>query len=90
MGPLVELANTPLGGSLVMALVTVWPLARCFRRAGRSGFWAILVFVPLLGLPIVLGALSLLRWPAVRVGGLAHPQLPTSGAPADAAQKSGG
>ncbi|ALJ34173.1 hypothetical protein D9623_00855 [Azospirillum brasilense] len=42
----------------------VWPLMRIFRRAGFSPWWALVIFVPVIGLVGVLGLLTVRRWPA--------------------------
>ena len=33
---------------LLIVLATVWPIARLLQRTGRSGWWAVLYFVPLI------------------------------------------
>ncbi|WP_448203618.1 hypothetical protein [Azospirillum sp. sgz302134] len=42
----------------------VWPLMRIFRRAGFAPWWALLIFLPVVGLVAVLGILTVRRWPA--------------------------
>lgn len=54
-------------------ILTLWPLVRVYRRAGLSPWLALLVFVPVLGLTLVLGLLTLRRWPA---RALAAPAVP--------------
>ena len=44
--------------------VAVWPLMRIFRRAGFAPWWALLIFLPVVGLVLVLGILTVRRWPA--------------------------
>jgi uncharacterized membrane protein YhaH (DUF805 family) len=49
---------------LVFAVLTIFPFFRIFQRAGRSGWWAILIFIPILNI-IVLWVFALARWPAL-------------------------
>lgn len=48
-----------------LALLIVWPLARIFRRAGLSPFYALALVVPMVGLTVAAGILALQKWPAV-------------------------
>ncbi|HYD67892.1 hypothetical protein [Azospirillum sp.] len=43
--------------------LAAWPLARVCRRAGLAPWWALLVFVPVVGLVLVMGVLTFRRWP---------------------------
>ncbi|HSK40555.1 MAG TPA: hypothetical protein VK943_12385 [Arenibaculum sp.] len=49
--------------SLIIGALTVWPLARILQRAGLHQGWALLAFVPLVGLLAVAGVLALSHWP---------------------------
>ena len=48
----------------VFNVLALWPLMRIFRRAGFAPWWALLIFVPVVGYVGVLGLLTLRRWPA--------------------------
>lgn len=60
-----EFLKTPLGSGLLFAALTVWPLARIVARAGHPPPVALLVFVPLVGLVLVLAFLTFRPWPAL-------------------------
>ena len=45
--------------------LAVWPLMRICRRAGFAPWWALLIFVPLIGLLLVAGMLTFRRWPSL-------------------------
>ncbi|PWC55114.1 hypothetical protein [Azospirillum sp. TSO22-1] len=49
----------------VFNVLAVWPLARICRRAGFAPWWAFLVFVPVVGLLLVWGMLTVRRWPVL-------------------------
>lgn len=49
----------------VFNVLAVWPLARICRRAGFAPWWALLIFVPLIGLLLVTGMLTFRRWPSL-------------------------
>jgi hypothetical protein len=49
---------------LVFAVLTIFPFFRIFQRTGRSGWWAILMFIPILNI-IVLWVFAFARWPAL-------------------------
>lgn len=53
---------------LVFNALAVWPLARICRRAGFAPWWALLVFVPVVGLLLVMGMLTFRRWPNAPAG----------------------
>ena len=55
-----------IGGLIVLALVIV-PLWRICTRAGFSGWWSLLVMVPLLNL-IMLWVFAYAKWPRDPVG----------------------
>ena len=50
-------------GMLLFDLLALWPLIRIFRRTGLSPWLALLVFVPVIGLLLVILVLGLGRWP---------------------------
>ena len=50
-------------GALVFDLLAVWPLSRLFVRVGLAPGWALLVFVPMVGMLLVIAVLGLKRWP---------------------------
>ncbi|MBX9775963.1 MAG: hypothetical protein K2Y71_16410 [Xanthobacteraceae bacterium] len=49
---------------LLFVLIVGVPIARILRRAGRSRWWVILAFVPLLNL-LGLWLFAFLRWPTL-------------------------
>lgn len=49
---------------IVFIAVVAVPTVRIVRRSGRSGWWAILAFVPYVNL-IALWVFAFVRWPAV-------------------------
>lgn len=53
-----------LSAALVTSLLIVVPLWRIFRHAGFHPAWALLVFVPYVGLFAALFMLAFTRWPA--------------------------
>jgi uncharacterized membrane protein YhaH (DUF805 family) len=55
-----------IGGLIVLVLVIV-PLWRICTRAGFSGWWSLLVMVPLLNL-IMLWVFAYAKWPRDPVG----------------------
>ncbi len=59
-------------GMLLFDVLALWPLIRIFRRVGRSPYLALLVFVPVIGLVLVILALGFGRWP--RLPPLPKPQ----------------
>ncbi|MCW2238279.1 DUF805 domain-containing protein [Azospirillum canadense] len=48
----------------LLCAAAIWPLMRVCRRAGFSPWWALLIFVPVVGQILVLGFLTVRRWPA--------------------------
>ncbi len=50
---------------LAFNALAVWPLARICRRAGFAPWWAFLIFVPVVGLLLVMGMLTFRRWPSL-------------------------
>lgn len=65
MGEFLEFLKTPLGSGLLFSVLSVWPLARIARRAGHPPPIAALVFVPVIGLALVLAFLTFRPWPAL-------------------------
>ncbi len=57
--------SEPWVGAFVFNLLAVWPLWRVLRRTGRTAWPALLVFVPVIGLLLVLMVLGHGRWPAM-------------------------
>jgi hypothetical protein len=47
---------------IVVVVVLVWPVAKILRRAGFSGWWSILMFVPIANY-VALWVFALARWP---------------------------
>lgn len=40
----------------------MWPLAKIFSRSGRSGWFALLALVPVIGIPLALWWIALADW----------------------------
>ncbi len=53
----------PWVGVVLFNVLAVWPIARILRRVGLNPLLAGLVFVPMLGLLLVLMILGHARWP---------------------------
>ena len=51
-------------GSLIFALVVIYPLLRIYRRAGMPWWPAMVVFIPIIGPPITAYLLAISRWPS--------------------------
>jgi len=51
---------------LAFNVLAVWPLARICRRAGFAPGWALLIFVPWIGVILVAGMLTFRRWPSLQ------------------------
>lgn len=47
---------------LIYLVAVTWPLARVFKRAGWSGWWAALSLLSIVGLAIALWMLAVGRW----------------------------
>lgn len=47
---------------MVVMLVLVVPFVRILRRAGRSGWWVLLLFIPGLGWLILPWVIAFMRW----------------------------
>jgi uncharacterized membrane protein YhaH (DUF805 family) len=58
--------NTFLGLIIIVAFIaiTVVPFVRIFQKAGRTGWWAVLMLIPLINL-IVLWIFAFSKWPAL-------------------------
>jgi hypothetical protein len=53
----------PLVGAIVVLVVFVYPYVRIIRQAGYSGWWVLILFVPLVNI-VMLWVFALARWPA--------------------------
>ncbi|MET1112623.1 MAG: hypothetical protein ABWX67_13970 [Allosphingosinicella sp.] len=47
---------------MIIMLLVVVPFVRILRRAGRSGWWALLLFIPALGWAILPWVIAYMRW----------------------------
>jgi uncharacterized membrane protein YhaH (DUF805 family) len=47
---------------MVLMLVLVVPFVRILRRAGRSGWWVLLLFIPAVGWLILPWVIAFMRW----------------------------
>ena len=56
-----------LVNEIIIAVVLVVPTWRIFRRAGFSGIWSLLLFIPFVGLTIAMLLLAFREWPKVNV-----------------------
>ncbi len=61
---MVMLISAGLPINLIAAVVLVVPLWRIFGRAGLNPALAVVVFLPVVGLLLVLLLLALMRWPS--------------------------
>jgi hypothetical protein len=48
---------------IIVIIASIWPVAKILRRAGFSGWWAILSVIPLVNY-IALWVFAVSRWPA--------------------------
>jgi hypothetical protein len=53
-----------LGIFIILGAIAVIPFFQIFRRTGRSGWWALLMFIPIVNI-VVLWVLAFTRWPAL-------------------------
>ena len=51
-----------LAPMLFIMVVLVFPFVRILRRAGRSGWWVLLLFIPLIGWLILPWVIAFMRW----------------------------
>jgi uncharacterized membrane protein YhaH (DUF805 family) len=49
---------------IIFLLLFIFPYFRIFQRTGHSGWWAILIVVPLVNI-IMLWVFAYIRWPAL-------------------------
>jgi uncharacterized membrane protein YhaH (DUF805 family) len=49
---------------LVMIAIVVVPFVRIFQKAGRTGWWAVLMLIPIVNI-IVLWIFAFSQWPAL-------------------------
>jgi hypothetical protein len=52
---------------LLWFLIFIYPMTKILRRTGYSGWWVLLLFVPL-GNVVGLWCLAFARWPALETG----------------------
>ena len=57
-----------LGVFIFILVVYIIPLVRIISKAGYSGFWALIVFVPLVNI-IMLWVFAFSRWPSLQSRG---------------------
>jgi uncharacterized membrane protein YhaH (DUF805 family) len=50
---------------VIIAVVFLYPYVRILRQAGYSGWWVLILFVPLVNL-VMLWVFALSRWPVTR------------------------
>jgi uncharacterized membrane protein YhaH (DUF805 family) len=55
-----------LFGMIPMLVLVIWMTVRVFRKAGRSGWWCLLVLVPGVNI-IMMWVFAFMRWPSVPV-----------------------
>jgi len=54
--------------SIALAVPIIYPVYRCFVRAGYSGTWVLLLFIPFVGPAMIFGLIGILacgQWPSV-------------------------
>jgi uncharacterized membrane protein YhaH (DUF805 family) len=49
---------------LIMIAIVVVPFVRIFQKAGRTGWWAVLILIPIVNI-IVLWIFAFSQWPAL-------------------------
>jgi uncharacterized membrane protein YhaH (DUF805 family) len=54
----------PIVGALIVFVVLLYPYVRIIRQAGYSGWWVLILFVPLVNI-VMLWVFALARWPAL-------------------------
>lgn len=47
---------------MVVAILLVVPFVRILRRAGRSGWWVLLLFIPAFGWLVMPWVIAFMRW----------------------------
>ena len=50
--------------SVIFLIVAVWPIVRILHKAGYSGWWVLLTFIPVVAV-IMIWIFSYARWPAM-------------------------
>lgn len=83
-------AVAPIVGLGVMALA-LWMTVRVLHKVGRSGWWCLVILVPLVNI-VMVWAFAFARWPALEVAAAAAPSPtgPGSVPPSGGAAESGG
>jgi uncharacterized membrane protein YhaH (DUF805 family) len=61
-----------LGTELIIAILLIVPVWRIFSRAGFSGSWSLLLFVPFIGLMLIMLLLAFRAWPKLQGTGEAQ------------------
>lgn len=59
-----DVLGSPLVMMFIILLIFVFPVWRIVKRTGHSGWWSLLMFVPLVNF-IGLWFLAFVRWPAI-------------------------
>ena len=62
-------SDSVLGVAIIVmfSAIFVVPFARIFQRAGRTGWWAVLMLIPLVNI-VVLWVFAFAEWPALDHG----------------------
>lgn len=47
----------------VLSLLWLVPFVKILQRAGLPAWWAVVIFVPLIGLTVMLWVVGFVRWP---------------------------
>ena len=81
-------AVAPIVGLGVMALA-LWMTVRVLHKVGRSGWWCLLLFVPVVNI-VMVWVFAFARWPALEVAGAAAPSPAGPSVGAGSAPSSGG
>lgn len=59
-----SLAVTVLIGLVLTVVLVIWPSVRVLNKAGRSGWWVILWFVPIVNV-VMYWVFAFVQWPTV-------------------------
>ncbi len=65
-------------GLVGIPALVIWMIVRVLHKAGRSGWWVLSMFVPLVNI-ITIWLFAFARWPALETTGEALPEVTASG-----------
>lgn len=67
IAPLIDYAKDPLIRHYISVIMVAYPVAIIFARAGFSKAWALMLFIPYIGIVLCAGYLALSRWPQTKI-----------------------